>query len=233
MATDQKTNGTMQEAQRFAQDVQETLTTTGRRVWLAGLGALAEVQQQGSDLFDRLVEQGEGFERQRRQEFHELVEEAKGRQAEVQRRVKERGEGVEETLAKVLSGTIGRIGVLTRGELTTLAKNLDGLAVKVDTLALKLDQQRRGAQAEVATNGDVPAGEAPIAADETVYHVVPREEGWAVTKEGSEQATSLHDTKKEAVEAGRDVAKRHEPSRLIVHKQDRSVQEAFAYGQEA
>jgi len=34
------------------------------------------------------------------------------------------------------------------------------------------------------------------------------------------------------VSAGRDIAKKHIPSQLVVHKQDRSVQESFTYEEE-
>ena len=65
-----------------------------------------------------------------------------------------------------------------------------------------------------------------------MYHVAPHEKGWAVQREGAQRATSVHETKKEAVSAAREEAKSHMPSRLIVHKQDRSVQETFTYDEE-
>jgi hypothetical protein len=61
---------------------------------------------------------------------------------------------------------------------------------------------------------------------------VPGEDGWTVTIEGEEDPTETYDTKKEAVAAAREEAKTHAPSQLIVHKQDRSVQETFSYDED-
>lgn len=61
------------------------------------------------------------------------------------------------------------------------------------------------------------------------YHVVPRERGWAVICEGAERAASLHDTKAEAVRAGRDLARTHE-SELVIHGQDGAIQDSDSYG---
>ncbi|MDP8950228.1 MAG: DUF2188 domain-containing protein, partial [Actinomycetota bacterium] len=38
-------------------------------------------------------------------------------------------------------------------------------------------------------------------------HVESRENGWAVVREGSERATSLHQTQAEAAKEGRDIAR--------------------------
>jgi hypothetical protein len=35
------------------------------------------------------------------------------------------------------------------------------------------------------------------------YHVVPSDEGWKVKREGAERAGSVHDTQREAIDAGR------------------------------
>ena len=71
-----------------------------------------------------------------------------------------------------------------------------------------------------------------IGVEEAVYHVVPHEDGWAVKREGAEPAVSVHDTKKEALSAGRDEAKKNLPSQLVVHKQDRSVQDSYTYDED-
>ncbi|MDX1545809.1 MAG: DUF2188 domain-containing protein, partial [Rhodothermales bacterium] len=66
-----------------------------------------------------------------------------------------------------------------------------------------------------------------------VYHVVPRDDGWAVQKEGNERATSLHTSKNEALKAGREVATNQAPSRLVVHKADGTIQTSYTYDTEA
>src|SRR5437588_840726 len=59
-------------------------------------------------------------------------------------------------------------------------------------------------------------------------HVVPRNGGWAVRKEGNSRASSVHDTKREAVERAREMA-RNQSSELIIHRSDGRVSERDSY----
>ncbi len=63
----------------------------------------------------------------------------------------------------------------------------------------------------------------------TVYHLVPDEDGWAVRREGSDIDISIHTGKKAALAAARGVAKAHEPSRLVVHRADGTIQTSYDY----
>jgi hypothetical protein len=56
------------------------------------------------------------------------------------------------------------------------------------------------------------------------------EHNWQVRSEDAEKAISTHYTKEEAVAAGKKVAKNHEPSRLVIHKHDGTIQVAYTYG---
>jgi Uncharacterized protein conserved in bacteria (DUF2188) len=50
-------------------------------------------------------------------------------------------------------------------------------------------------------------------------HVEPREDGWAVVREGNERATSLHQTQAKAAREGREIARRDE-TEFFLHAQD-------------
>lgn len=60
-------------------------------------------------------------------------------------------------------------------------------------------------------------------------HVVPHPEGWATKKEGAEKAGRVFETKQEAMEQGREQAKR-ENVELVPHKKDGTVQNPNSYG---
>jgi uncharacterized protein (TIGR02271 family) len=62
-------------------------------------------------------------------------------------------------------------------------------------------------------------------------HVETRESGWAVVREGSERATSLHPTQSEAAKEGRELARRDE-TEFFLHAQDGRVREHRNYGEE-
>ena len=50
-------------------------------------------------------------------------------------------------------------------------------------------------------------------------HVVKREEGWAVRGSGNTRDTSHHSTQKEAIDAGRTIA-RNQGGELVIHGRD-------------
>lgn len=55
-------------------------------------------------------------------------------------------------------------------------------------------------------------------------------EQWKVGYEGAEIAYSAHGTKEEAVQVGRELAHKQQPSRLLIHRVDGSVQTKHTYG---
>ena len=69
-------------------------------------------------------------------------------------------------------------------------------------------------------------------ANRSSVHVEPRESGWAVVREGSERATSVHRTQAEAAKQGRDIARREE-TEFFLHAQDGRVREQRSYGEGA
>ena len=60
-------------------------------------------------------------------------------------------------------------------------------------------------------------------------HVVPHKDGWATKTEGSDRAGSVHDTQGEAIERGREQAKR-ERSELRIHRKDGTIRDSDSYG---
>lgn len=56
------------------------------------------------------------------------------------------------------------------------------------------------------------------------------EEVWTVELEADARPSSTHATKAEAVSIARGAAQGNQPSKLIVHRQDGSVQENIVYG---
>jgi hypothetical protein len=60
-------------------------------------------------------------------------------------------------------------------------------------------------------------------------HVVPRNDGWIIRKEGASRATSVHETQRDAVEAGRAIA-RNQSSELVIHGRDGRIRDRDSYG---
>lgn len=60
-------------------------------------------------------------------------------------------------------------------------------------------------------------------------HVVPRNDGWVIRKEGNSRATSVHQTQRDAVEAAREIA-RTQSSELVIHGRDGRIRDRDSYG---
>ena len=61
------------------------------------------------------------------------------------------------------------------------------------------------------------------------YHVVPRDDKWAVLREGADKAGSLHDTQGEAIDAGRPRAIR-DHGELVIHDRHGRIRDKDSYG---
>ena len=60
-------------------------------------------------------------------------------------------------------------------------------------------------------------------------HVVLKGNQWGVKGEGNSKCSSLHDTQKEAIDAGRDIA-RNQQSELVIQGTNGRIREKNSYG---
>lgn len=105
------------------------------QVWLAGLGALALAEEEGSKLFRTLVKRGEGLEQTSRKQLRAISERARSAQDSTMGRI---GSGIDDTMASVLH----RLGVPTERDINRLTRRVEALT---DTLAQSRPATRRRA----------------------------------------------------------------------------------------
>lgn len=60
------------------------------------------------------------------------------------------------------------------------------------------------------------------------YHLVPREDAWAVVGRGENKAVELAETKEQALSIGRGIG-RDQGAILVVHREDGTIQEILNY----
>ncbi|AUZ31604.1 MULTISPECIES: DUF2188 domain-containing protein [Bacillus] len=60
-------------------------------------------------------------------------------------------------------------------------------------------------------------------------HITKHPNGWQVKGEGNKKASSVHKTQKDAIAAGREVA-RNQGSELIIHGEDGKIRARDSYG---
>jgi poly(hydroxyalkanoate) granule-associated protein len=117
----------MSEAQSIESGL-EKLKSAGRSLWLAGLGAVAEVEESGRDLFDHLVERGRPFEEKQRQALEKAGD-------KTQETVRELSTLVQDTVEFETKGVLKKLGLLTRDDVKILSARLDTLSRKLDELS--------------------------------------------------------------------------------------------------
>lgn len=125
-----------------ADSVQEELTKRGRDVWLAGLGALATVEEEGSKLFSRLVDRGKHFEEERREKLDEVREKAEKQRDEALSQLEEAGEETQSLLLDTVNSALERFGVPTRSEVDRLTEKVETLSNQVDELSEALGEDQ-------------------------------------------------------------------------------------------
>ena len=117
-------------AKKKARDLQNELADSAHRIWLAGLGAFAAAEEEGSKLFKSLVEKGQGIEDRGK----EKVEKAKGAVSGVKTVAESYWETFERKLDEKVTAIIHRIGVPTKDEIETLTKKVEDLTGAIDKL---------------------------------------------------------------------------------------------------
>lgn len=123
-----------------SESLRDELTDRGRNVWLAGLGALATVEEEGTKLFNRLIDRGQEFEEERRHEIEEATEKAREQRDEAIAQIEEAGEETQSMLADAVNNALDRFGVPTRNEVDRLSKRVESLSRQVENLAETLSE---------------------------------------------------------------------------------------------
>jgi poly(hydroxyalkanoate) granule-associated protein len=113
------------------------LKETANKIWLAGLGALATVGEEGGKLFDSLAKKGEGFEAQGKKK----LEKAKTQFEAAAEKAKSQASGAwsrfESLLDDKVTAALHRMGVPTRDEIKNLSARVADLSRKVEQLKPK------------------------------------------------------------------------------------------------
>lgn len=98
------------------------------QVWLAGLGALALAEEEGSKLYNTLVRKGEGFEKESRVRLKKLSARAEDVREDVRANTLGRlGGGLDDAMTTVLH----RLGVPTSREIASLRRRVETLTERL------------------------------------------------------------------------------------------------------
>ena len=111
-------------------DSSNEIRESAQKIWLAGLGALAAAEDEGTKLFQRLVEKGEAFEAKGKRQMDEVKDKVEGAVGKAESSWEKLSSTVDDKVAEA----INRLGVPSRSEINRLTKRVEELTVKVDQL---------------------------------------------------------------------------------------------------
>jgi poly(hydroxyalkanoate) granule-associated protein len=110
--------------------VHEEIKASAHKIWLAGLGALAAAEEEGSKIFNTLVEKGEGYESRGKEELAKVKDKVEGAFGKAEGSWEKLGDAFDEKVA----GAVKRLGVPSSEEITKLTQRVEELTLKVDQL---------------------------------------------------------------------------------------------------
>ena len=110
--------------------VHEEIKESAHKIWLAGLGALAAAEEEGSKIFNTLVEKGEGYESRGKEELAKVKDKVEGAFGKAEGSWEKLGDAFDERVA----GAVKRLGVPSSDEITQLTQRVEELTLKVDQL---------------------------------------------------------------------------------------------------
>jgi poly(hydroxyalkanoate) granule-associated protein len=108
-------------------NLQDELKESAHRIWLAGLGALAAAGEEGTKVFDRLVDRGREYETRGRDEARKQYEGARSTADELWGTWSGK-------LDEAVTNALQRMGVPSRDEIRNLTQRVEELNAKVEML---------------------------------------------------------------------------------------------------
>ncbi len=103
------------------------LKESAHNIWLAGLGAFSLAGEEGTKLFQQLVEKGSELEQTNKERISSLAERVEGLKDEAKVAMGKMTTPIENTI----NSAIQRLGVPTREEILTLTKRVEDLTKAV------------------------------------------------------------------------------------------------------
>jgi poly(hydroxyalkanoate) granule-associated protein len=139
----------------------ETILKSSHSIWLAGLGAFAKAQQEGSKVFEALVRQGEQLEQKTRQTASDTATAARSAAMSKAKEMQEAAGGTWDKLEQVFEHRVARalskLGVYTHNDVQRLADRVDQLAEAVNKLLQSQDAERSESNRSRARRSSPPA----------------------------------------------------------------------------
>ena len=131
-------------------DFSSTVKESAQQIWLAGLGAFAKAQEEGSKVFDTLVKEGVTMQRKTQAAAGDKLSEATSRMTSMASEISSKASGGWDKLETIFEDRVAKalknLGVPTARDLEALSARIDELNRNLGKRVSKPSATRRGAQ---------------------------------------------------------------------------------------
>ncbi len=129
---------------------QDDLKDSAHKIWLAGLGALATAEEEGTKLFNTLVKKGEGYDKEVRNGFEKAAKVARKEASKVRSTAGKAWEKIGGGFDDQVGAALGRMGVPTKREIDSLSRKVDRLTKTLQDLKGKKRTAKKTARRKTA-----------------------------------------------------------------------------------
>ena len=138
-------------------DFSSTVKESAQQIWLAGLGAFAKAQEEGSKVFDTLVKEGTTMQRKTQAAAGDKLSEATSRMSSMASEISSKASGGWDRLETIFEDRVAKalksLGVPTASDLEALGARIDELNRNLDKRVSKPSSTRRAAQKTAPRTG--------------------------------------------------------------------------------
>lgn len=115
----------------------DEIKRNSNKIWLAGLGAYALMEEEGRERFERLVDKGQAFERENTSRGQQMA--ADSRLDELKNRANQTMDRIERAFDLRVSSALGRLGISRKSDLDLLHDKIDRLARTLEQIGQELE----------------------------------------------------------------------------------------------
>ena len=145
----------------------DTVKESSSHIWLAGLGAFSKAQEEGSKVFEALVKEGSGLQKKFRSladsRMNEMTNEVSGKVTEASSKAAEAWSRLETVFEDRVGRAVGRLGVPTKADITTLTQRVEELTKQVQKMNASKAAPAKAAPAKAVAAVKKPAARKPAA----------------------------------------------------------------------
>jgi poly(hydroxyalkanoate) granule-associated protein len=142
--------------------IAEKVRESASQIWLAGLGAYAKAEAEGSKLFDALVQDGERIESKTRSYLDKGLSSAKEKVDDLRAKATGSWSKVERAFDERVHSALSRLNIPSQEDVDSVLSRIDDLTAEVERLAGLVAARREAASA--AASASVPPESAAPAA---------------------------------------------------------------------